>query len=183
MKNKLRLLALAMAVLSAIFVFPTAYASDKMEATSDEPQYEIIISGEKNIAAYKAAGIIHTNTVSPQNSEIVAEMATGAPTKVWNLYTQGGRITTYSMSTWIYSAYLYDPADYGDIWQTVTPNQVQSMTIQCYKEDGTKWGNGNTRLNSDETYVYGIKGVRGERYYFTYTSVDKKQISGTLDIA
>ena len=56
------------------------------------------------------------------------------------------------------------------------------MTIQCYKANGTAWGNGHVSDYSDEEYAYGIATGNGVKVYFTYTSTNGKLISGNMDI-
>ena len=159
----------------------TDLAEPVAEETED-PLYEIAVSGEKNIDAYIKAGVIHTSAASQANGALVEERGVVKPTSVWNLYQQGCRSTTYSMSTWIYSNYQYDSGDYRDIWHTVYPNQVQKMTIQCYKANGTAWGDGHVSDYSDEEYAYGIATGNGVKVYFKYTSTNGKLISGRADI-
>ena len=146
---------------------------------SEIPQYEITVSGQENINAYVKAGILNTSEGSATRE---MERGTAKPTSVWNLDNQGCRTTTYSMSTWIYSGYQYDSGSYKDIWHTIYPNQVQKMTIQCYKANGTAWGNGHVSDYSDEEYAYGIATGNGVKVYFTYTSTNGKLISGNMDI-
>lgn len=159
-----------------------AESEEAMNENAEEPLYEIAVSGEKNIDAYIKAGVIHTNAASRANDPFVEERGVSKPTTVWNLYDQGCRSTTYSMSTSIYSSYQYDSGNYKDIWHTIYPNQVQKMTIECYKANGTAWGSGHVSDYSDEEYAYGIATGNGVKVYFKYISTNGKLISGNMDI-
>lgn len=180
-KRSSRIFSLLLAMATILSSVSFASAAEVPSANADKPKYEISVSGAENIAAYKEAGIIRSCDASPSALRTV-EARAAKPTSVWNLDTQGCRSTTYSMSTYIYSGYLYNSGSYSDIWHTFYPNQVQKMTVHCYKANGVEWGSGYTSDNTDEEFAYAIATSSSTNYYFTYGSTNGNYISGSMDI-
>lgn len=183
MKKMMRFFSLLMAIALIITSLPDAMASDAVVTEIiSEPIYQIDVAGDENIKAYMDAGIIPSSIPLSSCNEADLERAARAPTRVWNLANNGDRTSTYSMSSGVYSAYLYNSGPYDDIWHFVYPDQIQSFGIQCYQSDGTAWGREQSFTSDGQTHAFGIRVSNLNNYYFYYRSLRGLPISGSMRI-
>ncbi|QUI25025.1 hypothetical protein HZI73_23230 [Vallitalea pronyensis] len=161
----------------------------------------IFVKGEENIKAYEEAGLIkkrpevstpkillndqNWSTNSMINAGIEASIRGGSiPTSSWSIRGDGSRSFSYSMSSYIYSNYIYtDPepclissTGYA-IYHYFEPDQVQQLKIYMYNEDGSLF---TSMLldNLDDVSTLGMACEPDKSYYFKYKSDDGKSISG-----
>jgi len=181
---------LSLAIVLSVFTPAEASSADKafLDDIVESQPYAIVVTGADNIAAYKEAGIIKSYTPDSsklQNIDVLKDadsisiMGTSIPTSPWDLGNNNYRNFTYSMSTYLYSNYKYMPDAYSlDIWHEITPDQPQKLKIQCYKSsDNSTWGKG-FELEIDDVAYAGIATPLGY-YYFKYSSIEGKTISGS----